>query len=166
MHVQNWERCSPVMALSLLTPRQYPLHPTTVQYAVRVLRSYPADALLMYIPQIVQAVRHDNVRGQYSPWLCRNTPFQMGYVTELIVHLGSHSQLLAHQLIWNMQTNMFTDEDSKCKDPVLHDPLRDITARVRLMHNTMFLLTKRNKGENVLKNDEFMQNHERRVKNA
>jgi len=63
MHVQNWERCSPVMALSLLTPRQYPLHPITVQYAVRVLRSYPADALLMYIPQIVQAVRHDNVRA-------------------------------------------------------------------------------------------------------
>ncbi|PIO77059.1 phosphoinositide 3-kinase family, accessory domain protein [Teladorsagia circumcincta] len=113
-HVLTWATCSPVMALSLLTPRQYPLHPVTVQYAVRVLRSYPADALLMYIPQLVQAVRHDT----------------MGYVAELIVWLASHSQLLAHQLIWNMETNMYTDEDSKNKDPALFDALNDIIKKV------------------------------------
>ncbi|CAD6198558.1 unnamed protein product [Caenorhabditis auriculariae] len=113
-HVLTWARCSPVMALSLLTPRQFPQHPITVQYAVRVLRSYPADALLMYIPQIVQAIRHDS----------------MGYVAELIVWLAGHSQLLAHQLIWNMQTNMYMDEDSKNKDPVLFDALTDITKRI------------------------------------
>ncbi|XGW14011.1 hypothetical protein V3C99_000358 [Haemonchus contortus] len=112
-HVLTWATCSPVMALSLLTPRQYPLHPVTVQYAVRVLRSYPADALLMYIPQLVQAVRHDT----------------MGYVAELIVWLAGHSQLLAHQLIWNMETNMYTDEDSKNKDPVLFDALNDIIKK-------------------------------------
>ncbi|KAK5965010.1 hypothetical protein GCK32_003992 [Trichostrongylus colubriformis] len=112
-HVLTWATCSPVMALSLLTPRQYPLHPVTVQYAVRVLRSYPADALLMYIPQLVQAVRHDT----------------MGYVAELIVWLAGHSQLLAHQLIWNMETNMYTDEDSKNKDPVLFDALNEIIKK-------------------------------------
>ncbi|VDL64036.1 unnamed protein product [Nippostrongylus brasiliensis] len=101
-HVLTWATCSPVMALSLLTPRQYPLHPVTVQYAVRVLRSYQADALLMYIPQLVQAVRHDT----------------LGYVAELIIWLAGHSQLLAHQLIWNMETNMYMDEDSKNKDPL------------------------------------------------
>ncbi|CAI5445845.1 unnamed protein product [Caenorhabditis angaria] len=113
-HVLTWSRCSPVMALSLLTPRQYPQHPITVQYSVRVLRSYPADALLMYIPQIVQAVRHDT----------------MGYISELMIWLAGHSQLLAHQLIWNMQTNMYTDEDSKNKDPVLFEALNDIMQRI------------------------------------
>ncbi|KIH57605.1 phosphoinositide 3-kinase family, accessory domain protein [Ancylostoma duodenale] len=117
-HVLTWATCSPVMALSLLTPRQYPLHPVTVQYAVRVLRSYPADALLMYIPQLVQAVRHDT-----------RMELQIGYVAELIVWLAGHSQLLAHQLIWNMETNMYTDEDSKNKDPVLYDALNEIIKK-------------------------------------
>lgn len=116
-HVLTWARCSPVMALSLLTPRQYPTHPITIQYAVRVLRSYPADALLMFIPQIVQAVRFDT----------------MGYIAELMIWLAGHSQLLAHQLIWNMQTNMYTDEDSKTKDPILYDALHDITQKVKSM---------------------------------
>ncbi|CAI2348814.1 unnamed protein product [Caenorhabditis sp. 36 PRJEB53466] len=113
-HVLTWARCSPVTALSLLTPRQNPAHPITMQYAVRVLRSYPADALLMYIPQIVQAVRFDT----------------MGYISELMIWLAGHSQLLAHQLIWNMQTNMYTDEDSKNRDPVLFDALSDITQKI------------------------------------
>ncbi|CAJ0959757.1 unnamed protein product, partial [Mesorhabditis belari] len=113
-HVLTWATSTPVMALSLLTPRQYPQHPVTVQYAVRVLRSYPADTLLIYIPQLVQAIRHDS----------------MGYVAELLVWLAGHSQLLAHQLLWNMQTNMYLDEDSKQTDPVLFDPLTDISRKI------------------------------------
>ena len=49
------------MALSLLTPRQYPQHPATLQYAVNVLRGYSPQVLLLYIPQLVQAIRHDTV---------------------------------------------------------------------------------------------------------
>ncbi|CAO2398546.1 PhosphoInositide Four Kinase (PI-4 Kinase) [Caenorhabditis elegans] len=113
-HVLTWARCSPVMALSLLTPRIYPMHPISMQYAVRVLRSYSADELLLYIPQIVQAVRYDT----------------MGYISELIIWLAGHSQLLSHQLIWNMQTNMFTDEESKVKDPVLFEALNDIMQKI------------------------------------
>ncbi|KAF8358748.1 hypothetical protein PRIPAC_93743, partial [Pristionchus pacificus] len=113
-HVLTWSRCSPVMALSLLTPRQFPIHPATVQYAVNVLRSYSPQILLLYIPQLVQAIRHDS----------------MGYVSDLLIWLAGHSQLLAHQLLWNMHTNMYTDEDAKCKDPVLFEPLNDITRKI------------------------------------
>ncbi|KJH49032.1 phosphoinositide 3-kinase family, accessory domain protein [Dictyocaulus viviparus] len=160
-HVLTWAICSPTMALSLLTPRQYPLHPVTVQYAVQVLRSYSSDVLLMYIPQLVQAVRHDTVGGSINVinYLTVNLPAvsfmsssgtqllaacvhrnpasqgslltgdKMGYVAELIIWLGHHSQLLAHQLIWNMETNMYADEDSKNKDPVLFDALNEIVKK-------------------------------------
>ncbi len=41
---------------------------------------------------------------------------QMGYIAEFIKSLASRSQLVAHQLLWNMKTNMFKDEDSLIKD--------------------------------------------------
>lgn len=40
----------------------------------------------------------------------------MGYVTEFIKHVSKRSQIVAHQLIWNMQTNMFMDEDQQHRD--------------------------------------------------
>jgi hypothetical protein len=57
----TWAPVSPINALAYFS-RQFPPHPITAQYAVRVLSSYPADAVLFYIPQLVQAVRHDTVR--------------------------------------------------------------------------------------------------------
>lgn len=40
----------------------------------------------------------------------------MGYVTEFIKNIPARSQIVAHQLIWNMQTNMFMDEDQQHRD--------------------------------------------------
>ncbi|KAI1713438.1 phosphatidylinositol 3- and 4-kinase domain-containing protein [Ditylenchus destructor] len=113
-HVLTWKNCSPVMALAILCPRLYNPHSITIQYAVRVLRSVPRDVLLLYIPQIVQAVRWDT----------------MGYVSDLIIWLSSHSQLLAHQLLWNMKANMYLDEDAKIEDPVLFRPLKAIVDKI------------------------------------
>uniref|UniRef100_A0AC35TLJ8 1-phosphatidylinositol 4-kinase n=1 Tax=Rhabditophanes sp. KR3021 TaxID=114890 RepID=A0AC35TLJ8_9BILA len=113
-HVLTWAKCTPVMALSLLSPRLFPLHPITIQYAIRVLKSYPPNVLLLYIPQMVQAVRHDS----------------MGYVHEFMLWLAGHSQLLAHQLLWNMQANIYQDEEGLIKDPVLFEPLTDITNKI------------------------------------
>lgn len=60
-HVLTWARCSPVQALSLLCPKLYPPQPSTVQYAVGVLRTCAPELLLLYIPQIVQCIRWDSV---------------------------------------------------------------------------------------------------------
>ncbi|XP_969785.1 phosphatidylinositol 4-kinase alpha isoform X4 [Tribolium castaneum] len=106
VHMLTWARVSPITALAYFS-RQFPPHPITAQYAVKVLSSYPADAVLFYIPQLVQALRHDT----------------MGYVTEFIKYVAKKSQIVAHQLIWNMKTNMYLDEDMQHKDVVLFDVL-------------------------------------------
>jgi len=48
-----WTPVGPVKALSFFS-RQYPPHPVTAQLAVRSLQAHPADAVLPYIPQLVQ----------------------------------------------------------------------------------------------------------------
>ena len=40
----------------------------------------------------------------------------MGYITEFLLEAAKTSQLFAHQLIWNMRTNVFRDEDSEFYD--------------------------------------------------
>lgn len=54
----------------------------------------------------------------------------MGYITTLILNLSAHSQLLAHQLLWNMRANMYTDEEAKSEDPVMYKPLKEIVEKV------------------------------------
>ncbi|XP_015180131.1 PREDICTED: phosphatidylinositol 4-kinase alpha isoform X1 [Polistes dominula] len=113
VYMLTWARVSPIHALAYFS-RQFPHHPISAQYAVRVLDSYPADAVLVYIPQLVQAVRHDS----------------MGYVTEFIKKIAKRSQVVAHQLIWNMHTNMYMDEEKQVKDPVLFDVLDSLVKNI------------------------------------
>ncbi|KAK9874265.1 hypothetical protein WA026_002618 [Henosepilachna vigintioctopunctata] len=113
VHMLTWSRVSPIHALAYFS-RQFPPHPITAQYAVKVLSSYQADAILFYIPQMVQALRHDT----------------MGYVTEFIKYIANRSQIVAHQLIWNMKTNMYLDEEMSQKDPVLYDLLESLISNI------------------------------------
>ncbi|XP_071790519.1 phosphatidylinositol 4-kinase alpha-like [Asterias amurensis] len=108
-----WAPVAPVFALSYFS-NQFAPHPITAQYATRVLQFYPPESLLFYVPQLVQAVRYDT----------------FGYVTELILILAQKSQLLAHQLIWNMKTNIFTDEDAKNRDAEIADQLEAIMENI------------------------------------
>ncbi|XP_066970314.1 phosphatidylinositol 4-kinase alpha isoform X2 [Macrobrachium rosenbergii] len=108
-YMLTWAPVPPVKALAYFS-RQFPPHPLTAQYAVRVLSSYPPDTLLFYIPQITQALRYDT----------------MGYVNEVIKVAGKKSQLLCHQLIWNMQTNKFRDEEGHEKDADLYEVFENL----------------------------------------
>lgn len=65
VHMLTWARVSPVQALSYFS-RQFPHHPISAQYAVKTLASYPAEAVLFYIPQLVQAIRHDSVSNKIT----------------------------------------------------------------------------------------------------
>lgn len=119
-----WTRVDPVKALSFFS-RQFPPHPITAQFAVRCLNSYPADAVLFYIPQLVQALRYDT----------------MGYAIECIKVLAQKSQLAAHQLIWNMQTNKFTDEEGHQKDGDIYDLVENlIDSIVSVLSGNLFIL--------------------------
>ncbi|XP_037092304.1 LOW QUALITY PROTEIN: phosphatidylinositol 4-kinase alpha-like [Pollicipes pollicipes] len=108
-HALTWAKQPPVSALAFFS-RQYPPHPITAQYAVRVLSSYPSDTVLFYIPQLVQAVRYDT----------------MGFITEFIKRACAKSQILAHHVIWNIETNKFRDEEGQVKDADLYDTLENI----------------------------------------
>ncbi|KAG8287986.1 phosphatidylinositol 4-kinase alpha [Homalodisca vitripennis] len=113
VHMLSWARVTPIQALAYFS-RQYPPHPISAQYAIRVLMSYPADAVLFYIPQLVQSLRHDT----------------MGYVTEFIKYISKKSQVVCHQLIWNMKTNMYIDEEMHQKDATLFDTLEALTKTI------------------------------------
>nr|XP_006818688.1 PREDICTED: phosphatidylinositol 4-kinase alpha-like [Saccoglossus kowalevskii] len=104
-----WKPVAPIDALAYLS-RQFPTHPLTAQYAIRVLRSTPPELLLFLVPQLVQAVRYDI----------------FGYVSEFLLWIAKKSPLLAHQLIWNIKTNIYTDEDGKNRDGEFADQIEAI----------------------------------------
>lgn len=105
-----------VLSYFARTPKGHFLTNSVVaQYACKNLMTTKPETLLDYIPQLVQALRADDY----------------GYVREVIYWLAQHSQLLAHQLIWNMTTNVYRDQDSKIKDPQIGDLLEALIKEIK-----------------------------------
>lgn len=113
LHIVTWVPIQPILGLSFFS-RAYPPHPFTAQYAIRSLCSYPSEVVMTYIPQLVQAIRNDKV----------------GYTKNYIKTAAQRSQLLMHQLIWNMRTNMYRDENGSEPDPDLHEVLNELIESI------------------------------------
>lgn len=96
-YLQYWAPVPAITAANYFLPA-YGNHPLILQYAMRSLEYYPVSTVFFYIPQIVQALRHDD----------------LGYVEKYIMQAGQVSQLFAHQIIWNMQANFYVDADKDC----------------------------------------------------
>ncbi|KND02142.1 1-phosphatidylinositol 4-kinase STT4 [Spizellomyces punctatus DAOM BR117] len=89
-YILHWTAVPPITGVSLLG-QQYKMQPWILQYAVRVLEHFPVDHVFFYIPQMVQALRYDTV----------------GYIEHFILLAAKTSQHFAHQIIWNMNANMY-----------------------------------------------------------
>ncbi|KAF8477229.1 hypothetical protein BDZ91DRAFT_708882 [Kalaharituber pfeilii] len=96
-----WAPVDPISATVYFLP-SYNSNPFILQYAMRALESHSVDATFFYVPQIVQALRWD----------------ELGYVERFILETAKFSQLFAHQIIWNMKANAYKDEDSLIPDEV------------------------------------------------
>ena len=112
-HILYWQKPSLIFALTLFTT-QFPQHPLTAQLSYSVLLTANTEQLIFYIPQIVQSLRSD----------------QLGFVWHSIIGAARKSQLFTHQIVWNMKTNMFTDEHSEHPDEQLHDKLSQLIKAI------------------------------------
>ncbi|PPQ71810.1 hypothetical protein CVT24_006200, partial [Panaeolus cyanescens] len=100
-HLILWAPVPPVIANTLFE-RRYNSDPLVLQYAHRVLAQHPVELTFFFIPQVVQALRYDD----------------LGYVARFIFETAKISQLFCHQIIWNMNANCYKDDAAEIEDPM------------------------------------------------
>ncbi|KAJ7572583.1 Stt4p: phosphatidylinositol-4-kinase, partial [Mycena floridula] len=96
-----WAPVPPVIANTFFE-RRYNNDPLVLQYAHRVLEQHPVELTFFFVPQVVQALRYDD----------------LGYVARFIYETAKISQLFCHQIIWNMKANCYKDDSAEMEDPM------------------------------------------------
>lgn len=90
--------------------KRYHNDPLLLQYAHRVLEQHPVELTFFFVPQVVQALRYDEL-GESSISLLRlSLQHPAGYVARFILETAKISQLFCHQIIWNMKANCYKDD--------------------------------------------------------
>eukprot|EP00474_Spongospora_subterranea_P000860 CRZ01318.1 hypothetical protein [Spongospora subterranea] len=92
-HINLYESCSLPMALRLLC-RPYSSNRIANQFTMRSLAQHAHTGVIFYMPEMIQALRHD-VYGSLATFL---------------LTAGTQSPHLAHQLIWALQTESVLDD--------------------------------------------------------
>ncbi|KAL4260020.1 PI3/PI4-kinase family protein [Pleurotus pulmonarius] len=108
-HLLLWAPVPPIIAITLFEKR-YNSETCILQYAHRVLEQHPVDLTFFFVPQVVQALRYDD----------------LGYVARFIFETAKISQLFCHQIIWNMKANCYKDDSMEIEDPL--KPALDATT--------------------------------------
>lgn len=102
-----WAPVPTISAISILGLQQSNMQPWILQYSIYSLEFFPVEQAFFYIPQMVQALRQD----------------KLSYIKQFIIDAAKTSQRFAHQIIWNMNANMYKDEAGLEPDPI--KPLLD-----------------------------------------
>jgi phosphatidylinositol 4-kinase len=100
-HILLWAPVPPVIAVTFFE-KKHNNDPYLLQYAHRVLKEHPVDLTFFFVPQVVQALRFDD----------------LGYIARFILETAMISQLFCHQIIWNMRANCFKDDAAEIEDPM------------------------------------------------
>ncbi|BGP37895.1 Phosphatidylinositol 4-kinase stt4 [Rhodotorula kratochvilovae] len=100
-HLLYWTPVPVPSALRFLFPK-FGGDPVLLQYALRVLEHHPVSVTFFYVPQVVQALRTD----------------ELGYAERFIFETSKISQLFCHQIIWNMKANAYRGDNAEEADPM------------------------------------------------
>ncbi|EFI28353.1 atypical/PIKK/PI4K protein kinase [Coprinopsis cinerea okayama7 len=114
-HLLLWAPVPPIIANTFFE-RRYNNDPMLLQYANRVMAQHPVELTFFFIPQVVQALRYDDL-------------VRLGYVARFIFETAKISQLFCHQIIWNMKANCYKDDAAEIEDP-MKPKLDEMTALV------------------------------------
>jgi hypothetical protein len=113
-HLPHFSPCSLPLALTLLFEPQFMEYETINTYAIRSLRAHTTEAVVFYLPQLVQGLRLD----------------RFGKLSQFLLTAARSSCMLAHRLYWLCQTESFQDPDKHGAYPP-KDPLTDIASELR-----------------------------------
>jgi phosphatidylinositol 4-kinase len=92
-YLLNWSPATLSIALTLLNV-PYVKSPLVAQYAIRTLRKFTPEAVVFYLPQLVQCLRHDS----------------SGILKRYLLNVSKSSVMFAHQLIWTLRTEIIPDD--------------------------------------------------------
>lgn len=122
-----------VNGLKLFLP-QYENDPTILQYGMRMLEEHHVDTTFFYIPQVVQALRTDELGRSLLVHVGMGGSaerLEAGYIERFISATAKVSQLFCHQIIWNMKANTHKDDEGEEVRGVALLPERRVETRAR-----------------------------------